>query len=399
MAAAALRALWDEPRAVAPAGTAWWDRALVAGLVPVTVLEAGLRTDMVWPVWQAAWALVCAATLLGRRQHPVTMLVLAYGAQTVAGVVPALAGQPYSVLNVTAVVLLLAYSLGRWASGRGVLVGSAFLLATHLLREPLYASSGASMAIGVGALMLPVALGGLTRSWASSQVRAKEAVRMRERERLARDLHDTVAHHVSGILLHARAARVRARTDPGAAAAAMDDVEGAAQRTLDDMRAMVALLRGTDEDGPGRTPPPGAGDIAMLADVHSGGPGISVSLDDDLCHLAGPVGSALYRAAQEAVTNARRHAVEPTRVAISLTRGAGTARLRVHDDGRVTPTRTRRGTPAYGLAGMRERFSLLGGTVRAGPDPAGGWTVEAVVPLPAGAGRHDGEETDAGAHR
>lgn len=65
-----LRALWNEPRAVAPAGTTRWDRALVAGLIPLTALEAGLRSDMVWPVWHAAWALVCVATLLWRTHRP-----------------------------------------------------------------------------------------------------------------------------------------------------------------------------------------------------------------------------------------------------------------------------------------------------------------------------------------
>ena len=269
-----LQALWDEPRAVAPPGTAWWDRALVAGLVPLTALEAGLRTDVVWPVWHAAWALVCVAALWWRARHPLTMLVVAYGAQTVAGVVPALAGEPHSVLDVTAVVLLLAYSLGRWASGRGVVAGCVFLLVAHLGREPLYDSSGASMLLGVGALMLPVALGALARFWAASQVRGREEVRVRERERLARDLHDTVAHHVSGILMQARAAKVRGRTDPTAAVEAMDGVEEAATQTLEDMRSMVAVLRERDgeDDGAGRTPTYGVRDIPLLAQHHGRGP-------------------------------------------------------------------------------------------------------------------------------
>ena len=132
-----------------------------------------------------------------------------------------------------------------------MVAGSLFLLVVHLAREPLYDSSGASILLGVGALMLPVALGALMRFWARSQVQAREEIRVREREQLARDLHDTVAHHVSGILMHARAAKVRARTDPGAAAEAIDGVEEAAARTLDDMRAMVAVLRHDDEAGHG----------------------------------------------------------------------------------------------------------------------------------------------------
>ncbi len=379
-----LRALWDEPRAVAPPGTTWWDRALVAGLVPLTVLEAGLRSDMVWPVWHAAWSLVCVATLLWRRRHPLGMLVLAFGAQTVAGVVPALAGEPNSVLDVTAVVLLLAYSLGRWASGRAVVAGSGFLLVMHLAREPLYDSSGSSIVIGVGALMLPVALGALMRLWSVSQVRAREQVALRERQRLARDLHDTVAHHVSGILMQARAAKVRARSDPGAATEAIDAVEAAAAQTLDDMRALVAVLRDEDEVGHGRTPTYGVTDIPRLASDNGAGPRVVVTTSGDVERLPAPAGSALFRAAQEAVTNARRHAVDPTVVAVDLARDRDTVRLRVHDDGQpASPGRGRRSSPSYGLAGMRERFLLLGGDVHAGPDPAGGWTVEATVPVTA----------------
>ncbi len=382
----ALRALWDEPRATAPPGTAWWDRALVAGLVPLTALEAGLRADVVWPVWHATWALVCVATLLWRPHHPLVMLVVGYTAQTVAGIVPALAGEPHSVLDVTAVVLLLAYSLGRWASGRGVVAGSCFLLVVHLAREPLYDSSGSSMAIGVGALMLPVAIGALVRSWAGSQVRTREEIRAREREQLARDLHDTVAHHVSGILLHARAAKVRARTDPSAAAEAVNDVEDAAARTLDDMRAMVALLRHDQQTGDSRRPTYGIADIPQLARDRGIGPRVVVETSGDLERLPATAESALFRAAQEAVTNARRHATDPTVVSVDLRGDGHTARLRVHDDGGpATPGRGRRAAASYGLAGMRERFSLLGGDVRAGPDPDGGWTVEATVPLTADA--------------
>ncbi len=382
MGGGALRALWDEPRVIAPAGSAWWDRALVAGLVPVTALEAGLREDMVWPLWHAGWSLVCVATLLWRPRHPLAMLIVAFAAQTVAGVVPALAGEPNRVLDVTAVVLLVAYSLGRWASGRAVVVGSCYLLVVHLAREPLYGSSGSSMALGVGALMLPVAIGASARFWARSQVRAREEIRARERERLARDLHDTVAHHVSGILMHARAAKVRARTDPGAAAEAIDGVEDAAARTLDDMRAMVALLRQDEQAGDDRSPTYGIADIPRLAREHGPGPQVVVRTSGDLDRLPAPVGSALFRAAQEAVTNAGRHAQDPSVVSVDLRGDESTVRLRVHDDGRpATSGRGRRASPSYGLVGMRERLSLLGGAVSAGPDREGGWTVEVTVPL------------------
>jgi len=377
-----VRSWWDEPRVVAPPGIPWWDRALVAALVPLAVLETWGRDDVVWPLWHLGWALVCIAALLGRTSRPLTMLVLGYGAQTVAGVVPALVGEPYSVLNVTADVLLLAYSLGRWASGRAVAVGAAFLLLAHLAREPLYDSSGSSIVIGVGALLFPIALGATTRFWVRSQRRDREEIRLRERERLARDLHDTVAHHVSGILLQARAARVTALSDPAAAATAIGGIEDAAARSLDDMRALVSVLR--DDDGvPGRRPAHGVADIVELAAEPPERPRITVRVDDGVGEVPATVGGALFRAAQEAVANARRHAAEATVVEIDLVRDGDVVTLRIHDDGRgggAGRVRPRRTTPSYGLAGMRERFSLLGGQVSAGPDADGGWTVTAAVP-------------------
>jgi signal transduction histidine kinase len=148
------------------------------------------------------------------------------------------------------------------------------------------------------------------------------------------------------------------------------------------MRSMVALLRDQEEGaGADRTPTYGVTDIPLLARDDGAGPRVVIQTSGDVERLPAPVGSAIFRAAQEAVTNARQHAVDPTVVAVDLARDSDTVRLRVHDDGRPTsPGRARRARPSYGLAGMRERFSLLGGDVRAGPDPAGGWTVEATVP-------------------
>ncbi len=384
MITAVLRAAWDEPAEVAPAGTSRWDRALVAALAPLAVLETWWRPDVVWPLWHLGWALVVVLALLWRPHRPLAMLLLGYGAQTAAGVVPALAGEPYSVLDVTAVVLLLAYSLGRWSSGRGVVLGTGAMLLLHLLREPLYDESAASIGLGVGALLLPVAVGVAVRFLLRSRQREREEVRMRERQRLARDLHDTVAHHVSGILMQARAARVVARTDPAAAVAAIEGVEAAAARSLEDMRSIVAVLR-DDADGPAeRSPAFGIADIPRLAEGRADGVATVVTTSGELGDVPAPVGAAAFRVAQEAVTNAYRHAHGARTVTVEVTREVDRVRLRVHDDGRPTARGhdVGRGRGGYGLLGMRERVALLGGTLSAGPDPRGGWTVEAVVPAP-----------------
>lgn len=378
-----LRTGWSEPRMVAPPGITVWDRVLVAALVPVAVLEASLRTDMTWPWWHLGWALVSVAALLWRPHRPLAMLVLGYGAQTVAGVVPALAGQPYSVLNVTACVLLLAYSLGRWAGGRQVAAGAAFVLVAHLVREPLYDSSPESILVGVAALLFPITLGVAVRFWVRAQQRERAGIRLRERERLARDLHDTVAHHMTGLVLQARVARLTAKTDPDGADAALLEVEQAALRSLDEMRSLVGVLR-REDDGSPRQPTAGLADLPTLADDRSGPPVVAVRGSDQLGEVSAAVGSALFRAAQESVANARRHADEATMVEVDLARHGDLVTMVVHDDGRGGRDQPSRSTPRWGLVGMKERFSLLGGQVSAGPDEAGGWTVRVVVPARVG---------------
>ena len=108
--------------------------------------------------------------------------------------------------------------------------------------------------------------------------------------------------------------------------------------------------------------------MSPLVQVHRGG---------DLAGLPQPVEVAVYRICQESVTNAIRHALNATAVTVEVTGDVGVVRLRVHDDGEAARPAT---TVGYGLLGMAERAKLLGGTCQAGPDPVGGWTVEATLP-------------------
>ena len=110
-------------------------------------------------------------------------------------------------------------------------------------------------------------------------------------------------------------------------------------------------------------------------------PTVEVSLDRRLTRLAPPVDAALYRLAQESLTNAVRHARSATRVGIDVRREGDAVRLRVSDDGRTGPGPV--SEPGLGLLGMAERAQLLGGSLSAGPGPEGGWVVEAVLPVKA----------------
>jgi signal transduction histidine kinase len=180
---------------------------------------------------------------------------------------------------------------------------------------------------------------------------------------------------VSAIAIQAQAGRTTAPTDPEAALRALGVIEEEASNTLREMRAMVRLLRAGEEAE--FAPRPGVADIARLADA-TGKPRIEVELVGDLDHLEPSVDTALYRLAQESITNARRHARHASRVMVHVAGEDGTVSLTVHDDGDGGATS---GDPSgFGLAGMAERARLLGGSFAAGPDPGEGWSVRAVLP-------------------
>jgi signal transduction histidine kinase len=199
---------------------------------------------------------------------------------------------------------------------------------------------------------------------------------MREREQLARELHDTVAHYVSAIAVRAQAGRTLAATQPAAAVDALEVIEEAASRTLTELRAIVGALRDGDEAD--LAPQRGVADIARLASA-ADGPRVDVELSGDLEGLQPILGAAVYRIAQESITNAVKHARHATRIEVRVSGDRDCVRLTVRDDGDPAPSGT---DPAagYGLAGMSERAALLGGTLEAGPGAGSGWTVTAVLP-------------------
>jgi signal transduction histidine kinase len=178
---------------------------------------------------------------------------------------------------------------------------------------------------------------------------------------------------VSAIAIRAQAGRTLAVSRPGAAVEALEVIEDAASRTLAELRAIVGALR--DGDEPDRTPQRGVADIARLA-ATTDGPRVDVELSGDLDALRPMVGAAIYRIAQESITNAVRHARQATLIAVRVTGEDDCVRLVVRDDGEATAG----AAAGYGLAGMTERAALLGGTLEAGPSSGRGWTVTAVLP-------------------
>lgn len=368
MITTALRALWDEPRVAGPPGRAWHDRALVALVVVTALLEGALRADVTWRPVATIVAVALAPVLLWRRTEPLGCVVL--GFVTATALVPAGAG-----LATTVVVLVLVHALARWGSGREIVVGLVVAGLATVVSVATDYTGPAELFGGLAVLVAAVAGGAALRYRAESRRRAHDQIRSAERVGLARDLHDSVAHHVSAIAVQAQTGRTIGRRRPEAALEALAAIEEEASRTLTEMRAMVRVLR--DGAPAAYAPRPGVADLASFA-RRDPAPVVEVELTGDLAGIAPQVDAAAYRMAQEALTNALRHARGASRVEIRVAEGAGRLRLRVTDDGRGGATRPV--AHGFGLLGMTERVKLLGGTLHAGPGPEGGWAVDAELP-------------------
>jgi len=387
MARNVLRALWAEPRPTGAPARVWRDWVLVGGLLAWSVFEVLLRedgtyfkygpeTDLVWRPVAVVVTVAVLLPLLWRRTHPFAAAMAAFGIFLAFDVARIFAGIEEGLLWSVAGILVLPYSLFRWGAGREAGIGLGvilvWLVVTHVA-EPLDVGE---MVAGYGFFLFSAALGASIRFYAKSRTRDIEQAKFRQRNQLARELHDTVGHHVSAIAIQAQAGRTLAVSDPERALRTLDTIEEAASRTLAEMRAMVSLLReGTVAD---LAPQPSLADLEHLAREAVGPPRVDVHLSGELDDLNPAVEAALYRIAQEAVTNAGRHARGATSIGIEVVGDGKEVHLIVRDDGH--PVLAAQASSGYGLVGMAERATLLGGTLRAGPSSGRGWTVEAVLP-------------------
>jgi signal transduction histidine kinase len=370
---ALLRSVWDEPASPDPPPRTWRDWALAGGVAAAVLIEGVVQAGETGTVDWMILGLALTPTLLWRRSHPRAAVAVAFLTMGVATWVLSPIG-----LNTIAFLLILPYSLVRWGSGRQIVTGTAALAVGVGLCIAADDSSVLSALLSSLVILGGVgALGVAFRYRATARVRELDQVKLLERERLARDLHDTVAHHVSAMAIRAQAGLATAGADPGAPVDALRVIEAEASRTLNEMRAMVRVLR-RDEPAE-RAPSPRVADLAALVDADRAGPPVHVQLSGDLDDLPEPVGAAIYRLAQESVTNARRHARDATGIQVRVAADDSVVYLQVSDDG-DTSSAPNGSSPGYGLIGMIERAHLLGGTCAAGPNLDRGWTVTATLP-------------------
>ncbi|QES50641.1 two-component sensor histidine kinase [Streptomyces venezuelae] len=304
----------------------------------------------------------------------------------------------------TLILILTNRPLVVWGIGEAAAL--LVLLSSVLLRAPTRTAAVLGPLLGLGCMAVPVrdidpgrfsllfsvltvVVGGyslLLRVQAAQRVRDLHAVRTAERLELARELHDLVAHHVTGIVVEARAARftqVAADPDPARTDAILARIERAGDEALGSMRRLVKVLR--EEDAPaGTAPVAGLQELRELTERFSAtGPPVVLTIENGLDdRLPAEIAATAHRIVLEALTNIAKHAAGATAVRIGLRTVPAGLELRITDDG---------GHPArlsdqargggYGLAGMTERAEAMGGTLTAGPTPEGGWTVTAVLPL------------------
>ncbi len=208
--------------------------------------------------------------------------------------------------------------------------------------------------------------------------REAELAAAEERARIARELHDVVAHGLSLMVVQAEAAEELLSRSPEAAVQPVRRVQETGRQALAEMRRLLGVLRAADAGPPATSPQPSlrrlpdlvqeAADVGVRVELEVTGEAIDLPLGVEL---------AAYRIVQEALTNTRRHA-SATRACVRLAYSPTALGIEVTDDGRGP---TDHGREGHGVIGMRERAALYGGTLEAGPGPDGGFRVAAVLPL------------------
>ena len=383
--------------------------ALTAAVVVLYALLVSLQTVLSGtplPLSFLLGAAVCGAPLLVPSRPRTAIVVFAAGAFLLPLLVePARAIHspwPWSVPALLAFVLLvgvMSFVQDARLGGLTLVIGALTSLTAPLLRPDMVArpaSSGSATAnlivttsVAAAMLLIAVLVAGrvrvaaeLTREKEHSALEESRRALVEERTRIARELHDVVAHSMSVIQVQASTARYRIADLDAEAAAEFDDIAATARTSLTEMRRMLGVLR-TEDQHAELAPQQGLDDVPALVDtIRRAGVEVGLVLEGmEAASAAGPgVQIAAFRIVQEALSNAVRHA-PGARVTVRLHADADALHIRVHNA--APPQATESPSGGYGLRGMRERAELLGGSLAAGPSDDGGWTVEAALPLSA----------------
>lgn len=387
------RKLYDRPVTLARWRDDVLDWALAVTIAAGAMLQqrsCDCRQD---PLWLNAVLILLGTLPLGlRRRQPFAVFTVV----GLASLVHVLGGFANQFLN-TFAVMVAVFSVADYAPWPlSVLAGAAVALAlpvnfaadwTNQRRVSLsdipynYALFGAAWVLGDNLRQRRQREGELVeraeRLLAEQDERAHRAV-ADERARIARDLHDVVAHTVSVIVLHAGAARRIAAEQPERARGALEAIEALGREAAADMRRLVGILRAPAEPAADTEPQPSLARLDTLVDrVRAAGLDVRLHIEGEARTLAPGVDLSAYRIVQEALTNTLRHA-HAERADVVLRYRADGLELEVSDNGRGSVPAAGGG---QGLIGMRERAAIFGGRVEAGPGPGAGFRVRVLLPL------------------
>lgn len=204
-----------------------------------------------------------------------------------------------------------------------------------------------------------------------------------ERSRIARELHDVVAHAVSVMIVHADGAAYTIRSQPEVAENAVRTIADTGRQALTEMRRLLGVLRSEDAETQWAPQPDARGVVELAENTRAAGVPVRLEITGDVDDLPVGVGLSVYRIVQEALTNTIKHAGAGSTALVRLARSQEELRLEVIDNGFGTPHDVVKVSGGNGLIGMRERAAVLGGEFEAGPNPGGGWRVRASFPLAA----------------
>ncbi|WP_409329584.1 sensor histidine kinase [Trujillonella humicola] len=375
----------------------WAVDALLAVVVLTVSLQPLLRPASCGcpptPWW--GWAVVVAQCLplVWRRRFPFTVSLVCGALTAVQG----LSSLPDPAVYFAGLVAM--YSVAAHATRRLALVAAGIAtvsIGLALLSDGssadvedwtiLYLTFAAAWLLGDGARSRRLAAARAEERAASlEQTRAAEARQavVEERNRIAREMHDVLAHSVSMMVVQAEAGPVVVERDPERAVQAFDAIGAAGRGALTELRRLLGVLR-EDEAGP-LAPQPGLDRLPDLVDsVRAAGVDVAWTPPTGLPPVPAALGLAAYRIVQEALTNVVKHA-GPARVDLRIGTDRDRLRIDVTDDGLGGggPGGTAGGSGGRGLEGMRERAAAVGGSVLTGPGPDGGWRVTAELPLAA----------------
>ena len=344
-----------EARLVEEPGGSTVGRGTALGLLPLTVVPLVLSRR--WPTLAAVSATFLTVALLGTHQTPLSIFPFCVLVFVVAQLV-ARRGLVFAVPLLVPFVINTGRPLDGGHSSLSSAIPLLFLLAALVIGEAMR-KRGLAVA----------ALGESTRA----------QVVMEERARIARELHDIVAHHLSVITVESEVARLTSPELPGDAAGRFESIASTAREALNETRRLLGVLRDDVAAKPERAPQPGLDDLDDLVQrAQATGTPVRLVREGRIARLPRGVDLAAYRIVQEALTNARRHAPgAAVDVEVSYTADALRLHIRDHGPGLVDGD----APEGHGLMGMRERAMLAGGTFSAGPAEGDGFEVLATLPV------------------